>query len=265
MPPALKTNTKFRWNARNATFRDDGYSDTRGKSLWEYYPALAIQCDPNLAYVVDEQFQNYVDGAPWTLFTEGAGTAALANAQGGGGIVVTTHTDANDEAYISHDALNFLPVAKRPIFFEVEVVVTEANVNDASWFVGLSTIAENIIKDGGLILADACDAVGFLKIYNGLTMDFLTNNNATDEGTTTILTVVSGTTYRLGFIIDPNDGTTAKCYPFIDGVIGDPLDLVIAGLAVFRPVIGVKCVAGTNAEAITAYRCKAAQMRVDWD
>lgn len=264
MPPSLHTRTKFGWQAGNASFRDPNWSRAKGLSLWEYYPAFPIMCDPSIAHVVEDQFQNYVDGDPWTLFTEGAGTAALANAQGGGGILVTTHTDAQDEAYLSHDGKNFLPVDKRPIWFEAEVVVTEANVNDAAWVVGISTLAENTIKDGGLILADAIDAVAFLKKYNVLTMDFTTNNNATDQTTADILTVVSGTTYKLGFIIDPNDGTTAKCYPFIDGVVGTALDLVIAGLAVMWPVFGIKSVAGTNAEAISCKWIKCAQMRTDW-
>jgi hypothetical protein len=129
----------------------------------------------------------------------------------------------------------------------------------------LSTIGENTIKDGGLILADAVDAVGFLKKYNTLTVDFTANNDTTDDTEAGVLTAVSGTTYKLGFIVDPNDGTTAKCYPFIDGVLGTEVDLTIAGLAVMWPIFGIKCVAGTNAEAITCHQIKVAQMRVDWD
>jgi len=57
----------------------------------------------------------------------------------------------------------------------------------------------------------------------------------------------------LGFVYLPNDGTTAKVVPIVNGVAGTAHDLTISGLEEMHLLLGVK-----------AHSANAQTLEVDW-
>ena len=89
----------------------------------------------------------------------------------------------------------------------------------------------------------------WFKVDGGTVWQFETSNAGTQVTNTSAGTFTSATAYRLGFIFDPNDGTTGKITPYLNGVEGTTHSITLASLTEMRLVLGVKA-GGANAETL---------------
>lgn len=228
-----------------------GFSPAEGAGLWESCPWMAILCDPNLATVLKEGFIFTPDTGRYTL-TEDAGktgTDALID-QIGSGWLQYCDGDDNDESYRYTIGEPFIFAASKPLWFECEVKLTEANTDDANWIVGLmDAFGANALLDNGGGPAASYDGAVFFKVDGTMNIQFETSNAGTQVTTAAAKTFVSATTFKLGFVFDPGDGTTGTITPYIDDVAGTAHSITLAGLAEMNLGWGVKA-GGANEEAI---------------
>jgi len=127
------------------------------------------------------------------------------------------------------------------VFFEASVKHTAASTDGKSSFsCGLSdTVGANSHTDAGSIMASFDGALFFKGEDDNI--DFVTSN-ATTQVRNEVKTWTDGSTHKLGFIYDPNDGTTAKVTPIVDGSAEGLTthDLTISGLAEMHILFGIK-------------------------
>jgi hypothetical protein len=258
--PSIPTYTGALWEDGNLAFTDSRYSSADGP--WFNCPQLA-GLDPAIAYTLFDDFFNY-DGTAtigdWQLATDAGGTQALLD-QAGGVLSIGSDGDDNDGTVLHSVTECFKVVAGKPIWFEARVKCAEANTDDANLIVGFSDLVTvDAVLDNGGGPAASYDGVVFCKVDGGTSWIFETSNAGTQATTANAGAFVTATWYRLGFHIDPNDGTTAIVTPYIDGVAGTPLNLTIAGLEEMHVLIGVKS-GGANEEAIVVDYVKCVQVR----
>jgi hypothetical protein len=259
-PTSGTTTTQFLWDGGNGAYSDTRYRTVSG--LWDKAPQLAA-LDPSVAYTLFDDFFNYDPTnaiGDWQLATDAGGTQALLDEVGG---VLSIGSDGDDnDASVLHSVTEcFKVVAGKPIWFEARVRCTEAATDDANLIVGLSDLVTvDAILDTGAGPAASYDGVVFYKVDGGTVWGFETSNAGTQATTANAGAFVTATWYRLGFHIDPNDGTTAIVTPYIDGVAGTPLNLTIAGMEEMHVLIGVKS-GGGNEEAIVVDYVKVVQLR----
>ena len=109
--------------------------------------------------------------------------------------------------------------------------------------------------------AASYDGVVFFKVDGGTVWQFETSNAGTQKIDTDIGAFDDDTFQRLGFYFDPNDGTTAKVQPYLNGAkAGTPLDLTISGLEEMGILMGVKS-GGANVETLNVDYIKCVQLR----
>jgi hypothetical protein len=264
---------------RQITLRDLQVSPTLGTTPWEHYSGLALQ-DPGAGYVLRDDFDDLDTQATngnW-LSTKGTGgTLALAT-QACGVLNVPTAASASDYLVLSTQKPIFKFAAGLPIVFEAYLNLTEAATNAASWFVGLtSVLTSGWITTGG---APPASYSGFMfyKGTGGLLLKAMASNGSTQTaalgstGTSTLATVVSGQSYILGAMLDPNDGVTGLITFWINTVSGSPLtrtllykgsvNLTLASLANMSLTFGVMCGSGGTAETLSIDYIQAYQTRV---
>ena len=260
MPPSLLTRGYNRLH--NVTFRDLTYSMPKGTSLWELAPQLAA-LDPGAFHQFFDDFHQYDDTAAvgqYGLVKDGAPAVAAIDAAGGVLSIATTGTD-NDESYVASIAQNWLFATTKPLWFEARVALTEANTDDANIIVGLSdTVGANTLLDNGAGPAASYDGAAWFKVDGGTVWQFETSNAGTQATTTNVGAFVTNTWYRLGFIFDPNNGTTGLVTPYLNGVAGAAKNITLAGLEEMHILLGAKA-GGGNAETLRCDYVKVLQVR----
>lgn len=224
-------------------FREKNFGTGAAADMWQYAPVIPALCDPGAYFY-------YFDDCVENVYTVvGDGSAAIAETDTHGGIFAITpgsSTD-NDEAYIvsGNEFIKFQ--ASKPVFFEVRVAISEGSTNAQNSIVGLmDAAAANSLLDNGGGPAASYDGAVFYKVDGGTTWNFETSNAGTQVTTTDVATRVSNTFDRLGFHFDPNDGTTGKITPYINGVAGTTHDITLAGLEDMEFICG--CKNGTTAQ-----------------
>jgi len=170
----------------------------------------------------------------------------------------TTHTTAESENWLKSLNQGWLPATSgKPIHFETKVRITEGATNTSAWFLGLcSAPAKDAIVDTtGVMLATALDFIGFHKDTGELTYDFVVSNSTTRTTTASVGTEVSATAMRLGMKIIPGldvDGAEnvlkAQCIPYVNGVAGTALEVLLSGLEEMNICFGIKNITGTSVE-----------------
>lgn len=190
------------------------------------------------------------------------GTPTQAQIDAAGGVLsIATDVNNNDEAYVSSIAENWLFAASKPLWFEARVALTEANTDDANIIVGLSdTVGANTLIDNGAGPAASYDGAVWFKVDGGTVWQFETSNAGTQVTTASAGAFVSNTFYRVGFIFNPNDGTTGIVTPYLNGVRGTPQNITLAGLEEMHVLFGVKA-GGAAAETLRVDYAKVIQAR----
>lgn len=179
----------------------------------------------------------------------------------GGVLSIATDVNNNDEAYVSSIAENWLFAANKPLWFEARVALTEAATDDANILVGLSdTVGANTLLDNGAGPAASYDGAVWFKVDGGTVWQFETSNAGTQVTTANAGAFVSDTFYRVGFIFNPNDGTTGIVTPYLNGMRGTAQNITLAGLEEMHVVLGVKA-GGGAAETLRVDYVKVIQAR----
>ena len=203
------TRTEGQRTGGNLTFRDDNLSPAKGKSLWEDCPLLAIQSDPSVGLIQENDFVQFItaeDGLSSTLTNTGS---AKILAGGAFGQLELGPSDGsvtdNDEAYVGSTTAVITPATGKDVWFEARVKFTEANADDANIIVGLSsTYAANTLQDGGAGPPANYTGVVFYKVDGGTVWNV---ENSTTTSQTTIASAAtrqSGAWARLGFHMESN-------------------------------------------------------------
>lgn len=228
----------------NLVCRDTALSRPLNGSPWDTCPQFAFN-DPGLGWsVYDEMVCNNASKTLdiWQQIKNTGGTITV-NATAGGWVGIPTAASANDYNVFASQAAMYALAANKPIWYEIGINVTEANTNESSWFVGLSSVTTTgFLSNAGAVPSSYSGAV-FWKPKGAMAVNFGVSNGTTQSSTAPLFTAVSGTTYWLGCYLNPNDGTTAIVTPYaayLSGGVytlitpvggGTSLNLAIASLA----------------------------------
>ena len=182
-------------------------------SIWDDCPLLAINQDPTIAMVWEDDFYSYITtqgGLTSTITNSGA----IAISTGIGGQVNIDASDGtatdNDESYLGSTYLPFVPTAGKDLWFEARVKLTEANTDDANIIVGLSTLYNaDAIQDDGAGPPANYDGLVFFKVDGGTVWQTETSSgDGTQTTNASAGTFTSGTWYRLGIYLEGNTQAT---------------------------------------------------------
>lgn len=191
-----------------------------------------------------------LDTVTWAS-TDDGGTGSNAVADGAGGLVnVVTAAADNDYHLMASASEPFKFAANKSLWFEARFSLTEANTDDANWVLGLTdTLTTGFLADDGAGPPASYDGAVFFKVDGTMKIQFESSNAGTQVTNATLADFASGTTYRLGFLFDPGDGTTGTVTPFVNGTAGTAHNITLAGLEEMHLVYGVKA-GDTNAETL---------------
>ena len=188
------------------------------------------------------------DVTDWELI-EDAGSVQAAADKRGGWLNVTSGGTDNNEVYILSRAQAFIFNTTDELMFECEVQSTLVGDAQYGWAIGLSDIgAANTLVDNTMAIVSSFDGAVF-HYLPAADVAFTTSNASSQVQTAAAYSWTDGDLVRLGFFYDPNDGTTAKVIPVVNGVEGTAHDLTISGLAEMNILIGAKAGSG-NAQTI---------------
>ena len=259
-------NTQSRWNFHNLSFRDQDYSPNERESIWETCPQLAA-LDPFMAHTFMDDFHYFnsaqaaVPDGIWTAnVTDAIGTTGDTDAAGGVLRIDATAVNEN-ETYISSQAESWLFLAAKPLWFEAKIWLTESNVDNANWIIGLSdTVAANSLLNAGAGPMAAYDGACFFKVDGTMQIQTETSNAGAQVTAAAAQAFVSGQHYRLGIWFNAAAANNVLFY--IDGVLVATHTLALAGLAEMHILMGVKAgnVAGTAEDLMVDY-VKCVQIR----
>ena len=190
------------------------------------------------------------------------GTPVQAQIDAAGGVLsIATDVNDNDEAYVSSLAENWLFVTSKSLWFEARVALTEANTDDANIIVGLAdTVGANSLLDNGAGPMASYDGAVWFKVDGGTVWQFESSNAGTQVTTASAGAFVTDTWYRVGFLFNPNDGTTGIVTPFLNSVRGTAQNITLAGLEEMHILLGAKA-GGGNAETLRVDYVKVIQAR----
>jgi len=202
----------------------------------------------------------------WTFAGDATGTQ-LATDGKGGELSILTHSDDEDESYLSSYNEPFIFNTTDRVSFACRCRLTEANTDEANIIIGLSdTVGADSMVDAGAGPMASFDGAVFYKVDGTMTWGFCTSNAAAQTKTANVVTFTSASQYVVGFEYDPADGVTATITPWIynetTGVmtIGTAHELTIAGLQEMHVLLGAKA-GGTNAETLVVDYVDVAQER----
>jgi len=196
----------------------------------------------------------------YAVATDGIGTTGAEDGLGGWLEVNATNTNNNATTVSSVNEAFLFDVDKKFVF-KCRIKLTETNVNDANWAIGVSDVATTglLTADGGGPAANY-DGALFFKVDGTMNIQFETSNDDTPVTTAALSTFVSGTVYNLAFVYDYNDGVTALVTPYVNGVAGTAHSLTIAGLQEMHLVMCVQA-GDANAESLMVDYVAIAQER----
>jgi hypothetical protein len=269
----METLATFTGSRRQKTYRDVQLSPALNSTPWEQFSGL-VSHDPGAVYVFKDDFDTLdTEAANGTwLSTKGTGGTLALAAQACGVLNVPTAASASDYLVLSTQKAVFKLAAGLPIAVEGYLNLTEAATNAASWFFGLtSSITAGWITVAGAPAASYSGAM-FWKATGGLALAFQTSNATTRSTIATNVTVVSGQSYILGLVLDPNDGVTANVTYYISTVIAGVRSLLatgtqtltLASLANMYLAFGVMCGSGGAAETLSVDYVQVYQARVQF-
>lgn len=219
-------------NGVTGTFEQTyGPADT----LWKTAPILEALQDPRGYALYRDDFYTADTTFDYALVTDSGGSA-VAGDVAGGYVVITNNGTDNDESYLSSYAESWKFAASKPLWFEARV----AGVGDHNFIVGLSdTVGANFLLDSEGGPAASYDGAVFFSAGSA-DWQFETSNAGTQVTNTSVGAYATTVAVRLGFLFDPNDGTTGKITPYFNGVAGTTHDITLSGLEEMHIVMGAK-------------------------
>ncbi len=200
-----------------------------------------------------------LDTVKWASVDDSGTGTNTANDVNGGQVSIVTAAAANDYHLMSSTKKNFQFLAGKPVLFEAEFSCTEAATNQANLCMGLTSVTTTgfmATANGGP--PSSFSGAMFYKTGGGMSLGFITSNGSAQKNNTSLFTLVSGNTYRVGFRFQPLDTTQALITPYVydvtngvyvntDGKSSTGLShkILLSGLAAMNVAYGV--VAGSSA------------------
>ena len=228
---------------QSAGVAGDGRGDLVFEGIGQIDPIFPEQ-DWN---IVRDDFNGFLDGFRWDVLAPDTGASSIADAAGGELQILPSDGSvvANDEIYISSDGETWEFVADKPGFWEWEIRVDEASVDQAGIFVGLSDTV-TMIADATLAPVAAYLGAGFYKPHSDLVFHTQTNDGAADDVQVVAQTAwVDGQQYRLAIEYLP-DPVEAVINFYLDGVLIDTKGFTVAAAALMHTIMGIKNEAANN-------------------
>lgn len=192
-------------------------------------------------------FNSVATTGKWQITKGTGGTIALQDLPGGR-LNVPTAASANDYVLLSSQKKIAQLKAGKPLWFEAQVNLTQANTNQANIVFGLSSILTTgflVTGNGGL--PTTWDGVVFWMVGGQTTpqWQFSSSRSTTVTTQATFTPFTSGADTRLGFHVDPADGVNAIVTPYFNDqpmvVSGANYTqkISLASSPVLYPIIGV--------------------------
>jgi len=182
--------------------------------VWKNCPILASLCDPTIAVVLDERWQNYDATNDYTLTQATSGSAAISTTFPGTLAIDAGATTDNQGAQIQRLKSAFIPAANKSIWFEARISLTASTppVTKSQLFVGLAASDTTIIASGAM---STNNRLGWMILDGGLLQTTFTADKAGTATTKTGPLLVAATAINLGFFFD---GVADTVQQFVNGV-----------------------------------------------
>lgn len=259
---ANELQTRAAWLYGNQFFRDEACGPPEYIDTIQQLIPLSILTNRSIGYVVFDDFilmgsTKAAQAGFWAVTEDdGAGGTDEVLEANNGWYKHYCDGDAEDEAYVHGNLEQFVFQASKHLWFEAQIRLTEANVNDANIIVGLSeNVGADHLQDAGAGPPASYDGVCWYKAYNTMNWVFETSLAAAQVTSGTLITAVSGSIFRLGFWAKPDSPTSFSVYPFCKnvtagtvGVLGTAHTMALGG-GEMEAFFGIKA-GGANEEAI---------------
>ena len=190
---------KSRWFGKILNFFSTKYNPAFGAGVWADCPTLAIIADPNVAHVIEEDFNN-IDAATlagYTVTQATTGTFALADAVGGEALVDSNSTTVTQGANVQKIGESILAAAGKDIWFEARIKVVDT-FDKAELFIGLSVTDTEIIDTSANA---SIDHIGWQCVTDDGVLLFTAEKNGTGA-TKASVTIAEDTYITLGFKVN---------------------------------------------------------------
>ena len=181
-----------------------------------------------------EYFNDFTNFAveEWTSTTDGG--TSLGRLAVGGWVSIITDSTIEDEACLASKSKPFIFNTTKRLYFGCRVNVASTTTANASNFaIGLGdALADgaDVIADAGANVVATYDGALFAHLDLGTSWIFNTSNAASQVENTSLATYTEAEDITLEFVYDPNDGTTGKIIPMVNGVDKTTHDITISGL-----------------------------------
>jgi len=200
--------------------------------LWHNCPISNIIEDPNVGYLVDDDF--CIGPVGYTVTQATSGTFSAGDGVGGFAVADTGGTIAGQGPNIQ-GAAAFLPASGKHVWFECRVKLT-ASSTEPDIFIGLSETDTTIISGGA---NSSANHIGWHSFTND-NVALFSSEKAGAGATRTGHTFVDGTFVKLGFFYDGNADTVKQ---YVDGVsVGT--DTATANIP--KVALAISCAIHTN-------------------
>lgn len=227
---------------------------------------MPILADPRTQFELFDDFLN-LDTVKWASVDDAGTGTNTANGVAGGQVSVVTAAADNDYHLMTSAAKVFKFAAGKPLWFEAEFTLTEANTDDANILLGLvSVTTSGNLQNDGAGPASSYDGAVLFKVDGTMTIQAETSAGSAQATNANVCTFTSGSTYRVGIHFDPADGVTGLVTFEVEdrtaGVLYQPAihRIALASLGAMNLVYGVKA-GGANAESLKMNYIRCIQAR----
>jgi len=253
--------TRFDWanlaNAgRNGAYRDNGYSPTKGTSIWETCPQLAA-LDPAVAIRYFEDFVaasvDDTTGIPTTFAASGDHKTTIYPKVAGGVLSMECGNTDNDEFYLQlgsgalHAPFIITDAGAKPLWFECYAKAGQHA--DAGWFIGMAEegcAAADFMTNDDAILADK-DLIGFHILTASPTAWDVVWKKAGQAQQAVLAQAVNADDYhRFGFVFDGASTVTFYIDRTAVATVATTSAATFPSAQALAPIFGVK-----TGEAVT--------------
>jgi len=220
--------TRSYWKNGALNFFDDQLDTTWKTGVWADCPLLAIRSNPEIGYMIEEDFTN-VDAATlagYTATQATTGTFTLASTVGGNALADSNSTTQHQGINVQKLGPCFTPAANKDLWFECRFKVVDT-YDKAQIFVGLAGVDTTLSPSGDLDSANT-EYVGFGIETTGAGALSFYECKATAELSDAVATIAEATYIRAGFKITGITGI--NCY--IDGAEVSLTNVVYTGIPV---------------------------------
>lgn len=214
--------TRSHWKHSVMGFYEETGNDDYKTGVWADCPLLAIEADPSLAYVMFEDFVDFVTPANadpptlagWTCSQDGTeGGLSVTTGRGGLLAVDSECTTQHRGLEVQQTVAHFKLAANKDLWFEARVKVVDT-YSTVETFVGLATIDTALLGSGDLNTASDYVGFGVETTAAGVNSFYICKDTVElSDSMSAAGTFAEGTWIRLGFHID---GTTG-IHAFVDG------------------------------------------------